>query len=44
MYENHKDIQFEISLGNFSLYALPMGVIMQIFCWFWLQILYNRQE
>ena len=44
MYENNKQFEFEISFGNFSLYALPIGIVMLIFCWLLLQILYNRQE
>ena len=44
MYENNKNFTFEISFGNFIFYALPIGLIMLIFCWLWLQILYNRQE
>ncbi len=44
MYEDNKQFEFEISFGNFILYALPMGLIMLIFCWLWLQILYNRRE
>ncbi|CAF1137416.1 unnamed protein product [Adineta ricciae] len=44
MYENDQKLKFEISFGNFFLYALPMGFLMLIFCWFTLQILYNRKD
>jgi di/tricarboxylate transporter len=44
MYENDKQMNFEISFGNFFVYALPMGLIMLIFCWLSLQILYNPKE
>ncbi|CAF4352476.1 unnamed protein product [Rotaria socialis] len=35
---------FEISFTNFLLFALPIGVMMLIICWLWLQLLYNRRE
>jgi di/tricarboxylate transporter len=35
---------FEISFTNFLLFALPIGVVMLIICWLWLQLLYNRRE
>ncbi|CAF3873070.1 unnamed protein product [Adineta steineri] len=44
MYEDDKKFKFEISFGNFFLYALPIGLIMLMFCWLWLQILYNRKD
>ena len=35
---------FQISFANFILFALPIGIVMLILCWLWLQILYNRKE
>ncbi|CAF1201966.1 unnamed protein product [Rotaria sordida] len=35
---------FDISFTNFLLFALPIGVIMLVICWLWLQLLYNRKE
>ncbi|CAF1027076.1 unnamed protein product [Rotaria sp. Silwood1] len=35
---------FEISFTNFLLFALPIGIIMLIICWLWLQLLYNHRE
>jgi solute carrier family 13 (sodium-dependent dicarboxylate transporter), member 2/3/5 len=33
----------QISFANFLLFAMPIGLIMLVLCWFWLQILYNRK-
>ncbi|CAF1490892.1 unnamed protein product [Rotaria magnacalcarata] len=35
---------FKITFSNFMLFGLPLGVIMLVLCWLWLQILYNRKE
>ncbi|CAF0795260.1 unnamed protein product [Rotaria sordida] len=40
----YKGTNFNINFLNFLLFALPVGIIMLILCWLWLQILYNRQE
>lgn len=33
-----------INFLNFLLFALPVGVLMLILCWIWLQWCYNKQE
>ncbi|CAF3934021.1 unnamed protein product [Adineta steineri] len=35
---------FRINFLNFLLFALPVGVLMLVFCWLWLQLCYNRKE
>ena len=35
---------FQISFTNFLIFALPIGIVMLINCWLWLQFVYNRQE
>ncbi|CAF2116892.1 unnamed protein product [Rotaria magnacalcarata] len=35
---------FRINFLNFLLFALPVGILMLILCWFWLQWCYNKQE
>ncbi|CAF1431995.1 unnamed protein product [Adineta steineri] len=35
---------FRINFLNFLLFALPVGILMLIFCWLWLQLCYNRKE
>ncbi|CAF1309623.1 unnamed protein product [Adineta steineri] len=35
---------FEISFTNFLLFAFPIGFVMLILCWLWLQLLYNHRE
>ncbi|CAF4968475.1 unnamed protein product, partial [Rotaria socialis] len=40
--ETYKGTAFRVNFLNFLLFGLPVGVIMLILCWLWLQILYNR--
>ncbi|CAF2628108.1 unnamed protein product [Rotaria sp. Silwood2] len=40
----YKGTHFNINFLNFLIFALPVGIIMLILCWLWLQILYNREE
>ena len=35
---------FQISFTNFLFFAFPVGVMLLITCWLWLQLLYNRRE
>ncbi|CAM4983735.1 unnamed protein product [Rotaria socialis] len=35
---------FRINFLNFLFFALPVGILMLILCWFWLQWCYNKQE
>ncbi|CAF0937900.1 unnamed protein product [Rotaria sp. Silwood1] len=40
----YKGTNFHVNFLNFLLFALPVGIIMLILCWLWLQILYSRQD
>ncbi|CAF5216237.1 unnamed protein product, partial [Rotaria magnacalcarata] len=40
--ETYRGTAFRVNFLNFLLFGLPVGVIMLILCWLWLQILYNR--
>ncbi|CAF2002846.1 unnamed protein product [Rotaria magnacalcarata] len=42
--ETYRGTAFRVNFLNFLLFGLPVGVIMLILCWLWLQILYNRTE
>ncbi|CAF1639054.1 unnamed protein product, partial [Adineta ricciae] len=37
------NIRLQISFANFLLYGLPIGMIMLVLGWLWLEILYNRK-
>ncbi|CAF4515597.1 unnamed protein product, partial [Rotaria magnacalcarata] len=34
---------FRINFLNFLHFALPVGILILILCWFWLQRCYNKQ-
>ncbi|CAF1269337.1 unnamed protein product [Adineta ricciae] len=38
------NIRLQISFANFLLYGLPIGMIMLVLGWLWLEILYNRKS
>lgn len=40
----YKDTDFRINFLNFLCFALPVALLMLIFCWLWLQIFYNPRE
>ncbi|CAF1207129.1 unnamed protein product [Adineta steineri] len=42
-YYSSGGIIFQISFANFLLWGLPIGIVMLVLCWLWLQIVYNRR-
>ncbi|CAF4098180.1 unnamed protein product, partial [Adineta steineri] len=42
-YYSSGSIILQISFANFLLWGLPIGTIMLVLCWLWLQIVYNRK-
>ncbi|CAF1189460.1 unnamed protein product [Rotaria magnacalcarata] len=43
-YYESESYALKVSFANFFLFGLPIGFIMLIVCWLWLQILYNRKD
>ncbi|CAF0991701.1 unnamed protein product [Didymodactylos carnosus] len=42
--DRYSGTDFKITFQNFLSFALPAAVIMLVFCWMWLQLLFNTKE